>query len=200
MANFNRIAGVYDALKKIVFKDQLENAAQHFLKDISQNSSIIIIGGGSGQLLKCFDNTHKISYVELSFKMIEKAKKVRTNAEVKFINADILNFHSIQHYDYVITPFILDCFKENELHIIFSKIEAINHTATVWIHTDFYPKKIWQKVLVKLMYWFFNLVTGLSTSKLPDFDTIFKKHDFILKSKASFFHSMIESKIYQKIE
>ena len=69
-----------------------------------------------------------------------------------------------------------------------------------WIHTDFYPKNRFHKFLISVMYLFFNLFANLKVNELADFDLLFEKHKFILQRKALFYHSMVESKIYQQID
>lgn len=200
MANFNRIAGVYDFLKRLVFGKQLEKAHNHFLNQISSNSKILLIGGGTGKILTNFDSSHQIKYLELSGDMIEKAKNMNSNTNVGFINADVLEWTTNDKFDYIITPFVLDCFNEVQLNLILSKLKTTLNKGGEWIQTDFYPKKRMHRFLIKIMYGFFRVTTNLKTTELADFDSLFKKYNFICKRKALFCHSMVECKIYQQID
>ncbi|SMG25127.1 Methyltransferase domain-containing protein [Marivirga sericea] len=200
MANFNRLAGFYDFLKGLVFGNELHQAITYFLSHTPLNSEVLIIGGGTGQLLANFKPTHKITYLELSEAMIIRARKVRSGAEVNFVQADILEWKSEVEFDLVITPFVLDCFKEKQLNLIYPKLKNLLKKRGKWIQTDFYPKNRVQKLLIKIMYSFFRLSAGLETKQLPDFNKLFDKHNFICTGKACFYHSMVESKIYQNIE
>lgn len=200
MADFNHVARFYDFLKRLVFANQIEKAAHYFLHHIPSNANILIVGGGTGKLLESFKSSHQVKYIELSSVMIRKAKQVKTQSSVEFIRADILDWSSTEKFDYIITPFILDCFDEIQLIQIFTKLRSFLRKNGKWIHTDFYPKNIFQKLLIRVMYVFFNLTTNLETRKLADFDLIFKNSGFKCKIKATFFHSMVESKIYQQIE
>jgi ubiquinone/menaquinone biosynthesis C-methylase UbiE len=200
MANFNGVAGVYDFLKGLIFGKQLHKASTYFLSRIPSNSQILIVGGGTGQLLTGFESSHQITYVELSEAMISRAKKVKSKAAVNFHQADILEWKSDREFDFVITPFILDCFQEEQLNLIYPKLKSILNSEGKWIQTDFYPKNSIQKLLIKIMYSFFSASTGLETKKLANFDKLFNKYKFICTGKAYFYHSMVESKIYQNIE
>jgi len=200
MANFDRIAIFYDRLKRLVFGSQIDKASRHFLHKIPDNCSILIIGGGSGTFLSDFKSNHLVKYVELSSVMIDQAKKVEKQASVEFVEADILNWTSTEEFDYVLSPFILDCFNDNQLSSIVEKYRNLLKKDGKWIQTDFYPKAKWQNFLISVMYVFFNLSVQLQTSKLADFDLIFEKFGFKCERKASFFHSMIESRIYKQIE
>lgn len=199
MANFNRIAVVYDFLKGLVFGQQLEKASNYFLDQLPENSKILIVGGGAGQILENFQSSHQIKYLELSKVMLRKAKQIRSKATIDYIQADILEWSTDDKFDFIVTPFILDCFNEHQLKLLFQKLNNILNKDGEWIQTDFYPKNSAHKLLIKFMYIFFNYSINLKVNKLADFDLLFKNHKFILKRNAFFFHSMVESKIYQKI-
>ncbi|WP_375580362.1 class I SAM-dependent methyltransferase [Marivirga tractuosa] len=200
MADFNRISSLYDFLKILVFGKQLEKASNHFLNQISSNSSVLIIGGGTGKILRNFSSTHQIKYLELSEAMIRKAKKINSEAKVEFIQADILKWVTNEKYDLIVTSFVLDCFNDSQLNEILPKLKNILKRDGKWIQTDFYPKSSTHKLLIKIMYVFFNITTNLNVKKLADFNSLFEKHNFIFKRNALFYHSMVESKIYQKID
>lgn len=200
MADFDPIANWYNLLKKMVFRNQIELATQHFLHLIPPNSKILIIGGGTGQLLRHFHSTHQIKYLEFSRVMLNKAKNVRTKATIEFIDADVLKWKSEEKFDYIMTPFVLDCFNETSLNSLIPKLKTNLAENASWIHTDFYPKNVLQRNLVRMMYLFFRITVKLKVNKLADFDHLFKKHKFICTRKVLFFHSMIETKIYRQIE
>ena len=200
MADFNRIAPFYDVLKKVVFGNQIETASLHFLDEFRRKSNILIVGGGSGELLKNMDSNHQILFLELSDGMIHKAQKVQTKANVKFVVADLLTWKTSMKFDLVLTPFFLDCFNEGQLNMIVPKLKGFLKKDGYWVHTDFYPKNPLQNLLVSSMYLFFRLTSQLKTSRLENFSAIFRKHKLICLRKACFYHSMIESRVYQKIE
>lgn len=200
MANFNRIASLYDFLKRLVFGIQLDRATNHSLNQIPSNSRILIIGGGTGKILQNFNSTHQIKYLEFSTTMLKKAEQLNTKAKVDFIQADILDWRTDEKFDFIITPFVLDCFSEDQLNLMFFKLKNILYSEGKWIQIDFYPKNFIHQLLIKIMYVFFNLMVDLKIKNLADFDLLFEKHHFILERKALFYHSMIESKIYHQID
>ncbi len=200
MADFNQIAGFYDFFKGLVFGKQIDKSSSCFVDHIPANARILIIGGGTGKILKEFKPSHSITFIELSEAMIQKAKRVKTKASIDFENIDVLKWIPINEFDYIITPFILDCFTEDKLNLLFLRLKKSLNKGGEWIHTDFYPKNRLHKVFIKLMYVFFNITANLKVNELANFDLLFEKHQFLLKRKALFYHSMIESKIYQKID
>ncbi len=199
MVNFNRIASIYDFLKKLIFKDQLDKAATYFINQIPEEAQILIIGGGSGQLLPYFHSTQRITYVEASEKMSLLAKKRAFSAEIEFKTTDILNFSPGHRFDVVITPFFLDCFDDQYIARIFSHINHMLKNGGLWLHSDFYPQNKQQQYLVRFMYFCFRISTGLKVSKVPNFDKLFSTEKFNQEKKVAFKDSMIHSYIYKKI-
>jgi 2-polyprenyl-3-methyl-5-hydroxy-6-metoxy-1,4-benzoquinol methylase len=200
MANFNFIAPIYDSLKQLIFKDQLDKAASCFIDKIPPASTILIIGGGSGKLLPCLSSDHMVSYVDASEKMIALAKKKNFKAEVVFLTTDIINFHPNKLYDVIITPFFLDCFTEKDLAVVFSHINSLLKKNGLWLHSDFYPQNKSQRLMVRFMYFCFRMSTGLKVNNIPDFDKLFKSHLFFQEKKAVFSKAMVHSYIYKKID
>lgn len=199
MADFNRIAPFYDVLKKIVFGGTLDKASSFFTPQIPITNHILIIGGGSGQILSSFGKHHTVTYVESSKNMIALAQKRKCYAKVEFIESSIEAFSSPVLYDTIITPFILDCFCEKQLHLIFEKLRGLLKEGGTWLHSDFYPQSFIQRKLTSLMYLFFQLSTEMNIRKAPDFSKYFQPPIFIEEKKALFLNAMVHSYIYRKI-
>ncbi len=199
MANFNRVASLYDFMKQLVFKGQLENASAHFIEFIPSDARILIVGGGSGKLLSSIKRGHQVSYVDNSKKMIALAQKRESRADILFFTSDITNFESNQPFDAVITPFVLDCFSEKQLPMVFNHINQMLKKGGIWLHSDFYPQSRKQEMFVQFMYVVFRISTGLKVSKLPDFSKFFNDKIFFEEKKAVFRNAMVHSYLYQKI-
>ena len=73
---FDRIAPYYDALKRLVFGNAIHRSQAHFLQRLPQGCRLLIIGGGSGEVLSLLQNVNplcRIWYVEASSKMLSLA-------------------------------------------------------------------------------------------------------------------------------
>lgn len=72
------------------------------LSDIRPNSNILDVGCGTGVLIKYLleTNPNKITAIDLSEKMIEKAKEKYNDKRINFVVEDIFDF-SKDGYDYV---------------------------------------------------------------------------------------------------
>src|SRR5690606_15253584 len=123
---FDRIAFCYDFLKKTVFGAKLDKAAVEFLSYMPDNASVLIIGGGTGEILAELlksTSTRKITYLEYSHKMIAAAKRRIKNfhdanvdlPEIHFIEGSLENLNSEETFDVVFTPFVLDVIERDAL-------------------------------------------------------------------------------------
>ena len=104
MNNFNLIAPIYDALVRLIFKDSLILAQKAFLDEINASDNVLILGGGSGEILEFLPKCKKVTFLDKSKKMLSKAEK-RTARKVSFVMADFLTEDIDGTFDVVICPF-----------------------------------------------------------------------------------------------
>src|ERR1700712_3142269 len=122
-SNYDNSAWFYDGLSRLVYGKALVNAQVYLLQFVKPNSTILIAGGGTGWILEELARIHptglKITYVEISAKMMSLSKKrwVADN-EVIFINRAVENVPATTRFDMLITPFLFDNFKEENLQKI----------------------------------------------------------------------------------
>lgn len=205
--NFNRVAFFYDFLARMVFGHELRNSQTVFLDRIPENSSLLILGGGTGWLLKellKYKTVKRIVYVEVSSKMIAYAKrhlKPEEKMKVQFIKGNENCIKKKDSYDVIITFYILDLFKTARLNNIFNKLSGALKSNGLWLFADFNNKEDknwWQKVLIFLMYKFFIITSNVEANRLPDFGQFFKKYFLKEIAKKTFYSEFIISKIYSK--
>ncbi len=167
---FNTIAPYYDTLSRMVFGNTLEKAKVSLYDHIKNGSTILFIGGGSGSSLQALLKLRKnltIDFVESSGKMISKAKnRAKNTSVVNFYHKPVEEFEGL-NYDYVITEFFLDLFEEPKIKDLIEIISFKLANNGKWIDTDFrQPSKYKGKFILKLMYWFFNIIANVASTKL----------------------------------
>ncbi len=203
-ANYDNSAPFYDRLSKIIFGNALISAQVYLLGFIPANSSIIIIGGGTGWILREIARVHpsglKITYVEVSSKMTALAKQMYVASnEVIFINQPIENVQMENVFDVVITPFLFDNFTEKTLTSVFAHTHSLLKKNGLWLCTDFQTTgKIWQSVLLKSMYLFFKIICQIETLHMPNIGCQFEVHNYKKLTAKTFFGKFIISTQYQK--
>jgi ubiquinone/menaquinone biosynthesis C-methylase UbiE len=104
--NYDKIAGHYDALSRLVFFKSQVNAQINQLPYIQENCHVLIVGGGTGwileELAKIYAGGLKIVYVEISANMIALSQKRNyKNNHVEFVNIGIEDFKTDVLFDVI---------------------------------------------------------------------------------------------------
>ncbi len=176
---FDFIAPFYDFISRAVFGSTLEKAKTALFGNITNGSTVLFIGGGSGSslqtLLKQKENL-TIDYVDPSQKMILLAKnRVGNSQYVKFYQLPIEKFVGVD-YDVIITEFFFDLFDEAKIQELMELIRLKLNNDGKWIDSDFRkPPSRRHKLLMKMMYWFFKITTNLTTDKLVNTKPLFNE-------------------------
>jgi ubiquinone/menaquinone biosynthesis C-methylase UbiE len=200
---FNWISPGYDLLTKLIFGRHLQNAQLYYLKEIPQKSNVLVIGGGTGWLLRelvRINPTCRIWYIEASASMIVAARKKISDAQQK----QIFYIHGTEDsipreikYDVVITNFFLDLFSLSTLPSVILKIKTTLSLSGVWFVCDFvHQHKWWQKSLLSTMYLFFRLTCGIESRSLPSWEHSLKEAGLKEARSEFFYSSFIKSALF----
>lgn len=213
--NFDGVVFFYDFLKKIVFGNSLDKAQAAFLSYIPSKASVLIIGGGTGEILLDMSKSASvkdITYLEYSDKMLVAAKRrmdrLRNASEgtfeITFIKGSVEILDPTVKYDVVVTPFVLDVIEPDELGEFMKAINNHIRPAGYWLFADFCKSSsnnlisYYNTFLIKSMFLFFDLTTGLKANDLPDFDAHFLDFGYTMLASKSFHRGIIQSKVWQK--
>ena len=204
--NFNLVARPYDFISRLVFGNALVESQVRLLSIIPSKSKILVVGGGTGWILEEIAKVHpaglEITYVEVSLAMLDlsRLRQYKQN-HVTFIHKPIEEYQTDAIFDVIITPFFFDLFKENKVNFLFAHIDKKLINNGLWLYTDFIPPKyqihLWQKILLKSMYWFFGFLSQVEARKLVNMDFYFEKN-YTKISENWFYARFIRSNIYQK--
>ena len=203
-ANYNNSAWFYDKLSRLIYGRALIKAQVYLLDSIPAGSKILIAGGGTGWILediaKLYPSRLKITYVEVSAKMMALSKKrIIGKNEVDFINTAVENVPLVGDYDVVITPFLFDNFTEENLRKIFKHIHQSLKPGGLWLNTDFkLIGKWWQRILLRSMILFFRVICRIEATRLPDIEKRFNETGYAIVKQGSFFGEFILSTAYRK--
>lgn len=197
---FDRLSVIYDLLVKIVYGRAIRNAQIALIEQVENKHEWLILGGGTGWILDEIFRIHpdvKITYLEVSQKMINKAKRRKPQGQVNYVLGSIDQLQLEKNYDIVMTAFFWDMFSTNEAMRMKSSIDQKLKKEAIWLLTDFKNTDIWwQRILMKMMYLFFRSTCHIEASELPDFDQIFNKDQHTVQSINTFYNGMIESTVY----
>lgn len=209
--NFDSIAPFYDSLSRLVFGDALRRAQVEHLGAIPEQAHVLLIGGGSGWLLEQLllqKPQANVTYLESSAKMLELAQKrckqfAIPTATVSFRLGDEHSLQPDESFDVIITPFLLDLFPDDRLQHLMSRLYTTLRPGGCWLFSDFWsvhdPAPFWQRLLLRSMYTFFGLVSGVKATQLPDFGLHFQRLRLQEQAGAHFYGGLIQAKAYRKV-
>lgn len=199
---FNSIAPFYDRLADVVFGGAIRKSQHCFIDHIPPRAKILIIGGGTGELLPplfLHAGDAEVWYIEASSEMIRRAaSRISGKHCVHFIHGTQNDIPDPVKFDVVITNFFLDVFSLPELHDVVAKIASHTSETGKWLVSDFVCVERWHKVALTTMYWFFALTTGLKTKALPPWFEIISVRGFSKTSDKDFFNGFIKSACFNK--
>lgn len=205
---FNRIAPYYDFLKRIVFGRAIADSQVAFLGEVRQGSKLLIVGGGSGEILAFLKKVVvnpgcSIWYVEASSRMIALAAKkvsLESPANINFIHGTEKSLPENVMFDAVITNFFLDLFPYDTGTEICRKICRRIHPGGLWLVSDFVSEgKWWQRALLWIMYRFFGITCKIEATALPAWESQLLAVGMKEEIHKLFYGGFIKSALYEKL-
>ncbi len=201
-SNYNNSAWFYDGLSRLVYGRALINAQIYLLQFVPVNSTVLIVGGGTGWILEELTKIHlsgvSITYVEIAADMMARSMRRNTGKNsVVFINDAIENVDINKKFDVVITPFLFDNFTEATAQKVFNYIHQLLTPGAIWLNADFQlTGKWWQSVLLKSMFLFFRMLCKIEASQLPDVEQLFNARGYRAVERRSFYGNFVVSMVY----
>ncbi|TBO40062.1 class I SAM-dependent methyltransferase [Pedobacter kyonggii] len=204
--NYDKIAGHYDALSRLVFFKSQVNAQINQLPYIQEGNSILIVGGGTGWILEELSKICtglKIVYVEISAKMIALSQKRNyKNNHVEFVNIGIEDFKTDVLFDAILTPFLFDNFAEQRAAKVFEQLNEYLKKDGLWFLVDFSLNKTngnwWKWLLLRSMYGFFKLLDIVEAHQLIDMNPYFLKASYLTVEERLYYGGFIKATIFRK--
>ncbi|HLL93663.1 MAG TPA: class I SAM-dependent methyltransferase [Spirosoma sp.] len=179
--HFDWIAPVYDALVFMVFGHRLKRAQAVFLDRIPPGASVLIVGGGTGWLLEPLLTNGlpaRIVFLEASARMLAGASrrmlKQALPGTVEFRLGDERSLRPDEHFDVLITPFVLDLFTTETLQTrLIPRLRSALKADGLLLVTDFIQTSVWwQQALLWTMIRFFVLTAGIEARQLADWQRL----------------------------
>lgn len=202
---FNAIAKYYDTIKYLVFGKSMLRSQLHFIEEIPRRGNFLILGGGSGEMLKptlAASPGCRIVYVEASSEMLHYAKSRISDdhrKSIRFIHGTEDDIPEHMEFQVIITNFFLDLFEDSQALDISKTLKSRMSHDGLWIVTDFVDAgKWWHRVLLRLMYRFFILTCHIEAQHLPDWQRQLRLAGLRETKCKSFYNGFIRTCIFRK--
>ncbi len=207
--NFDFIAPYYDRLAHWVFGKQLAVSRRLLLDKIPGAIRILILGGGSGDMLFSFAERSigaQIEYVEPSARFIKIAREAwgshyPANApQVNWVASPWQKYQPEYTFDLITTDYLLDLFPEKEVEQLITKIASHLKPNGLWLYIDFCQNgktAWWWQPLRFLMYRFFALVAGVPGRKITNVRAIAERLGFEIIAEETMAKSGIEAILFR---
>lgn len=204
---FNWIASGYDRLAAMIYGKTLYESQVCFLSFIPQGCNVLVIGGGSGAVLKklfSVNPTARVWYIDASSRMIELASEKLSIAErqqTRFIHGTEKSIPEGVSFDAIITHFFLDLFPDMQLQYVCKQLSGRLRVEGLWLVSDFVDKgDWWQRLLLWVMYRFFSITCGIQAECLPAWEYAVSSAGAKLTRFHTFFSGFIKSTVYKKMK
>ena len=172
-ANFDRLARIYHFLELAMFGHALWRRRIAYLQRLANVDRVLMAGEGDGRFLAEFlrVNPHaRVDVVDASGTMLELARKRSFGHldRIRFFQANWLDLAELPgHYDAIVTHFFLDCFSESDLARIIPVIAGAATADAIWVVSEFRAGPPGSRLLIRALYLFFRVTTGLRATGLP---------------------------------
>jgi hypothetical protein len=135
--------------------------------------------------------------------MLEAARKRNCGEnEVSFVHLSIEHFAADVQYDCILTAFLFDNFYKEHAWWVIQRLTALVKHGGHWLFADFYYSrkegKLWQRLLLRFMYWLVRLTCHIEANELVDTEPMFASVGFREVQASYYYRRFIKSIVYQK--
>lgn len=209
-SGFDYVAVFYDPLARLVYGPALQQAQQAALAaglPTTGRPRVLIAGGGSGWVLgevlgRC--PGARIVYLEASPRMLARSRAwlarhwPQAAGQVEFRLGTEAALQPTEQFEVLITFFLLDLFAPDRLRELVARLGAARAPGGAWLLADFGPpRRWWHRLLLRLMYGFFGLTTGISGRQRPPIEAELARLGLRPTPAGQFFGQMVEASVWR---
>lgn len=192
------------------FGPALQRRRCEFLSDVASVDRALVLGDGDGRFIAKFLRRNPTALVD-SLESSESMSRLAAMriagspdgpSRVRQLREDARAAQLTGNYDLVASHFFLDCFTTDEIRNLIPLITAHLRPGGRWIISEFQiPPSGFRRYLaqfvVRALYVSFRILTGLRTSRLPDYRSILKNNGYILTASRAGIAGLLVSEMWQ---
>ena len=180
----------------------LERRRHWFLPELENARRALVLGDGDGRFLRELlrqNSMVRADYVDLSRRMLELARRRAGADRVNYKMADARTVELPRdEYDVIATHFFFDCFDARDLEILIGRVAKTAKPGAKWIVSEFCVATMPARLLVRFLYLFFRITTGLRTRKLADHRPILRAHGFNMINASRSHGALVVSELWER--
>jgi ubiquinone/menaquinone biosynthesis C-methylase UbiE len=197
--NCDRIARLYRWLEYLSFGRELERRRFRHLRWVADSRHALILGGGDGRFLARFIRQNpraRADYVDCSPRMLRLARSRAGGDRVSYRLSDARAVALAPYsFDLIVTNFFLDCFDETGAAEVVERAARAARPCAHWLVAEFRPVP-WAGFLLRVLYFFFRVTTGLKTLRLVDHHPLLARHGFRLEREERSWFGWLTSELW----
>ncbi|MCB1318277.1 MAG: class I SAM-dependent methyltransferase, partial [Leptospiraceae bacterium] len=224
--NFDAIAPYYDALLWVTSGSTILRSQTALLPEIYERAktirSIAVIGGGTGAFLDALLNRWPESIPLPDVYSIDASERMLRISRARMARKHPDSLHRLYfihrrlpwrtdkpppgwpRFDLIITNYVLDCFDDATVAQVQSQLHQLLKTNGLWLCVDFYVqqpgriRRVLARTIIRGLYLFFHITTGLRPTRLPAYDRFFSEHDYRLRAEKTHAFQLIRARLHEK--
>ncbi len=181
------------------FGRELERRRFRYLPDVKSARRALVLGDGDGRFLARLVQQGgglSVDYVDLSARMLALARERAGRDRVTYHHADALTLPlPAAEYDLVVSHFFFDCFEEREARVLIERVACASRPDARWLVSEFREPK-WARLLLRGLYLFFGVTTGLKTQRLIDHHPFLSEKGFRLTQEDTSRFGLLASELW----
>ncbi len=209
--DWDALAGVYQAIERIIFGDQLQAARRRLVDWAPQEGKVVIVGEGDGRLLVELLQARP----NLAIRVLEPSRGMREEITSRVAgecgepmgNRVTLvpepwqsTAGAFRDVDAVILPFLLDLHSHDEIRILARELRDAQVTQVFIAEFTVPAGNAWQNLRARLilrgLYFAARRFTGLKVKSLPDYPEIFREAGFSLRDHETFSQAAVIAEMW----
>jgi ubiquinone/menaquinone biosynthesis C-methylase UbiE len=207
--NCDRIARWYRLFEHLAFGGALQRRRVEYLGQAATAKRILILGDGDGRFTAALVERNpraEIDSVDVSGGMLKLARRrlrdlKLDSATVRFWECDARTVALEGKYDLVVTHFFLDCFTTADLRSLVACISLHCASGTKWLVSEFNVpeeglRREAARMLIRFMYFFFRIATGLRVSRLPEYRKVMAQNGFCVAQSRADLGGLLVSELW----
>lgn len=214
MNGFDRLARPYRWMEYLSFGTALEHCRVHFLPQLRNTHHALLLGDGDGRFTSALlQQAPAASAVAIdgSEAMLRALRQRcaavhagdRVTTICMLLNEGLPPTGTSSQFDLVTTHFFLDCLSEVEVDRIAHDVIACTSIDAQWVISEFRipnsgAMRLPSRIVVRLLYIAFSILTGLRTQQLPAYESILQKHGWSLSQQQTRLGGLLVSQLWQR--